>query len=123
MMTSTKSILVPSWLLVIGIIVAYLWSAVAAGHGVGFVGLLLVVGWEYWFTPVSLGWIGIVLLIGGKLFDRLEFVLHFGVAFIVVSWAIFLWHSDILMNIITSIPFYFCLKHYWDIHLKAWRAI
>jgi hypothetical protein len=117
MMISTKSIPVPFWV-VIGIIVTYLGSMVAAGHGVIPVALLLILGWEFWFIPVLLGWIGIVFLLGGKLFDRLKFCRQFGVATILASWVIFLWNSDILMNLISSIPFFICLVYWGKLEKK-----
>lgn len=121
-MTSTKSILVPPWVLMIGIVGTYLCSMVAAGDGAIFVGLLLVFGWEYWIIPVLLGWIGIVFLIGGKLFGRPKFWCQFGVISISVSWAIFLWNSAIFMNLISSIPFFICLVYWGRYSAKTWRA-
>ena len=122
-MTSTKSIFAPSWGFVIGIVGTYLCSGIAAGHGVGPVGLLLVFGWEYWSLPVLLGWIGIALLIDGKLFNSLRLCRQFGVASISVSWVIFLWKSDMLLStIIFLIPFLICLFYWVKYSAKALRS-
>lgn len=114
-MTSTTSAPAPSWGLVIATIITYVCSLVVAGHGVGPVGLLLVLGWEAWAMPVILGWLGMMLLVGGKVFGNSKILSQIGAVSILVSWALILSESEPLINLISSIPFFICLL-FWFKH-------
>lgn len=80
-------------LLVIGTFVT---SFVAAGHGVGPIGLLLVIGWGYWTPVLVLAWTSIVALFAGCLFygRNARGFIFVGATLASVAWIAFLFMSD-----------------------------
>ncbi len=81
-----------------------------AGHGIGPVALLLVLGWESWFWPVLVGWFGIANLmasgyrIGGP--PTLRPLLGLiGAASLLVSFLLFIRLSEIWGNSVWGLPF------------------
>ena len=92
-------------LIVVG---AFLSALIAAGHGVGPIGLLLVLGWDYWRGPVILGWAAIVVLVVGSLTPgpRAWAITLVGAICTAMSWCAFAVHSEALpATIIYSLPY------------------
>ena len=106
-----------SWWLILSFIGTFLISQVAAGHGVGPVAMLLVLGWQYWTAAVLTGWTGISLLVASKLVGTSVAVADFGALLILASWALFLWQAEVRrINLVTSIPF-FAAVLFWTARL------
>ena len=82
---------VPSWRHVIGLIATFSICMIAAGHGVGPIGLLLVLGWPAWAAPGVAGWLGIVALVIGRARggDSGVRLLCAGVVLVALSWGTF----------------------------------
>jgi hypothetical protein len=72
-------------LLVVG---AFLTSIVVAGHGMGPIGLLLVLGWEAWLLPVLTGWATLIVLTIGCLSTgtRSRGLIAVGAVLTIVAW-------------------------------------
>ena len=86
---------VPSWNYVIGLIASFSICMIAAGHGAGPIGLLLVRGWPAWAAPGVTGWLGIVALVfgRGRGGDSGVRILCAGVVLVGVSWILFAMQS------------------------------
>ena len=105
----------PSWFLLGALIAAFAVALVAAGHGLGPIGLLLVLGWGYWTAPVVVGWAAILLLVVGRAgSSSTGSILHrLGGILSLASWALFLSMAEVpSVTMVTSIP-YLALLAVW----------
>ncbi len=105
---------------VIGLLFFYGFVMVAAGHGMGQVGLLVVMGWpQVWGLAQLPGWIGIVLLlrvlfVQGTAYRSLR---GLGATLLGGSIWLFAWLSDVpVLTLTTAIPFHFV----WAYSVSDW---
>lgn len=83
---------------------------VAAGHGVGPVGMLMVMGDAApWYFGMALGWPGWALILGSLAFSdgmTSRKWQAYGLALVVMSWCVFVSQTeDLSLTLITSVPF------------------
>ncbi|MCC6967384.1 MAG: hypothetical protein IT391_14025 [Nitrospira sp.] len=105
---------------VIGLLFLYGFVMVAAGHGMGQVGLLLVMGWpQVWGVGQLPGWIGIVLLFRALFVEDVAYrsLRGWGATLLGGSLWLFAWLSEIpVLTLTTAIPFH-CV---WAYALSEW---
>ena len=111
-----------SWSRLCLLVLTFAATLIAAGHGVGPIGLLLALGWEHWFTPVLLGWSSIVVLLAGKIIrGRLsQELLRAGGVLSLVSWVLFSLRAEVLViTLASSLPYLACLAMWFQ---RTWRT-
>lgn len=94
------------WIVIL--VVTFLASIVAAGHGVAPIGLLLVLGFGHWLPPITLAYAAIAVVVaGGWLGGRYSAgLLRLGSVLLMVSWGFFQTRSDaFLPSLPLSLPF------------------
>lgn len=109
---------------ILGLIVigTFTTSLVVAGHGVAPIGLIMIIGWEYWLTVSVMAWAAIAILVVGCLTSgrRAWGFMLAGAILVSLAWLAFLLQSDaILTTIIFSAHFlagtlifvYYLFKH------------
>ena len=108
--TATSQQRVVASLTAIALVAAFAVVIVAAGHGVGPVGLLLVLGsFSAWGLHMVIGWVGVLLTLAALFCSRVR--LHVGLAvgglvFLAVAWVLFLTASeDPGLTLMTATPF------------------
>jgi len=105
---------------VVGILLLYGFVMVAAGHGMGQVGLLLVMGWpQVWGLAQLPGWIGIALLLRALFVQDTVYRSLRGWSTTLLGcllW-LFAWLSDVpVLTLTTAIPFHFV----WAYSVSEW---
>lgn len=98
----------PTWRHTIVLIGTFSLSVIAAGHGVGPIGLLPALGWnDEWLLQVIFGWVGIlVLLLGCALRHRRLWVAQLAGVLSALSWLLFLAKSELIVESVAfSIPY------------------
>lgn len=106
---------------VLGFLLLYGLVLVAAGHGMGQVGLLMVMGWPQVWGPAQLpGWIGVVLLLR-TLFVQNDTVCRslrgWGATLLGGSLWLFAWLSEVpVLTLTTALPFHFA----WAYAVSEW---
>ena len=103
------------------VIATFMASVVAAGHGVGPIGLLLVMGWKHWLPHVILGWLAVFVLgVGSVTGAHSSTLLRAGSVLVLLAWVLFQSRSEaFLVSLLFSLPFLACLGGFG---VLVWRA-
>ena len=105
---------------VAGLLLLYGLVMVAAGHGMGPVGLLMVMGWPQVWGPAQLpGWIGILLLLRALFVQDATYrsLRGWGASLLGGSLWLFAWLSEVpVLTLTTAIPFHFA----WAYAVSEW---
>jgi hypothetical protein len=107
---------------IVAVIVTFMLSIVAAGHGVAPVGLLLLVGWQAWLPQVLLGWLAVIVLGSSTLVRTTSRVglAKFGSVLVFLAWAFFQTQSEaFVLTLLYSFPLFGCLG---GLALRLWSA-
>lgn len=94
----------------LALLASYSVVCVAANHGIGPVGLIMVTGREgLWLLGMALGWLGWVAIFGSFVFPKGKILWSCqvtGLAFVFMSWCVFISQTiDFSFTLITSVPF------------------
>ena len=97
-------------MIAIALVLAFAVIIVAAGHGAGPVGMLLVLGsFSAWGLQITVGWFGVVLTLAALFFSRVRPHVELaasGLVFLAAAWVLFLTASEGPgLTLMTAAPF------------------
>jgi hypothetical protein len=91
-----------------GLTVCYAIVIVGAGHGMGPVGAIMILGMHSWILPGLLSWVGVALLVCAVGLNRLRCIVScIALVSLAIGWSVFVLSTESLsFTLITSVPLF-----------------